>query len=91
MSLLVFILTVVGITDIITSGRIFESFREWVKRKNYWLGYLVGCPMCLGFWCGVFFGIVGNPTGLSLLSAGAVGSLCSYFYHCMCVYLNPDD
>lgn len=47
------IITVLGITHIITGTKIFEKFRELVDgvSPNFW-GVLVSCPTCMGFWVG---------------------------------------
>tara|TARA_R100000388_G_scaffold76069_1_gene55272 strand:- start:2331 stop:2645 length:315 start_codon:yes stop_codon:yes gene_type:complete len=60
MDLLYFILASWGMTQIIVYGSIFESLREWIAERSFWLGTLIHCPMCTGFWTGVFlFGING--------------------------------
>lgn len=59
MDLVYFILAAYGLTQILILGSIFNSIRP---RKNwlYGLGKLFHCPMCMGFWVGVFlFGING--------------------------------
>ena len=57
MNLLWFCLAAYGITQIIVYGSIFNSIRPpktWLKG----LGELFHCPMCMGFWVGLFlFGI----------------------------------
>ena len=86
MDLLCFILTGWGMTQILVYGTIFENQRDWIMEKSDWLGTLIHCPMCTGFWVGVFlFGINGctelftfdySPvTGLFL---GCLGSFVSY-------------
>jgi len=30
--------------------RLFAGFREWVARRNQWLGELFSCAYCLGHW-----------------------------------------
>tara|TARA_R110001583_G_scaffold1006_3_gene8737 strand:- start:1029 stop:1307 length:279 start_codon:yes stop_codon:yes gene_type:complete len=47
-------------TQILVYGTIFENQRDWVMQKSDWLGTLIHCPMCTGFWVGAFlFGING--------------------------------
>ncbi len=59
MDLLYFILCSYGMTQIIIFGSIFNSIRP-SKESFYGLGKLFHCPMCMGFWVGVFlFGING--------------------------------
>ena len=56
MELLYFILCAYGLTQILVYGKIFNKIRP--TKGN--LGELLSCPMCTGFWVGVFlFGING--------------------------------
>ena len=53
MDLIYFILTAYGLTQILTVGSIFNKVRpsrEWL----YGSGKLFHCPMCMGFWVGLF-------------------------------------
>ena len=51
-----FCLVCFGLTQILVFGSIFDSIRP----KTGFLGELLHCPMCTGFWVGVFlFGING--------------------------------
>lgn len=60
MGLLWFVLTGYGLTQLIVYGSIFEKSRSYIKSKSSFLGELVHCPMCTGFWVGVLlFGL--NP------------------------------
>lgn len=58
MKLFIFILVSVSITNIITSEFIFEDFRNWWEEKLFpkskKLKYLISCPVCTGFWIGLF-------------------------------------
>tara|TARA_Y100000114_G_C11741324_1_gene319090 strand:+ start:1375 stop:1689 length:315 start_codon:yes stop_codon:yes gene_type:complete len=60
MELLYFILASWGMTQILVYGSIFEKHRYWIAERSDWFGTLIHCPMCTGFWVGVFlFGING--------------------------------
>ena len=48
--LLSFVLCAYGLTQILVYGTIFNSIRPQKGR----LGELFECPMCMGFWVGVF-------------------------------------
>ena len=86
MDLLCFILTGWGMTQILVYGTIFENQRDWVMQKSNWLGTLIHCPMCTGFWVGVFlFGINGftelfnfEYNIANLLILGCISSATSY-------------
>jgi hypothetical protein len=57
MSLVYFILVSFGMTQILVYGKIFEQIRP----TQGWVGTLWSCPMCMGFWVGVFlWGINGH-------------------------------
>lgn len=58
MSLLEVIIGLSGLTIIMSAGNIFESTRNFISNKNKFFGELVSCPMCLGFWVGLFFGFL---------------------------------
>lgn len=58
-----------GITNIVVFGKIFENFRsffvDWgnsqdlpFRRGFKFIGDLISCPMCFGFWCGAFLSII---------------------------------
>ncbi len=54
MDILIFILCAYGMTQILVYGSIFNLIRPQTGR----MGELFKCPMCVGFWVGVFlFGI----------------------------------
>ena len=50
LELIYFILTAYGLTQILCYGSIFNSIRP----TKGMLGQLFKCPMCLGWWVGVF-------------------------------------
>lgn len=60
MNLLIFILTCFGLTQILVYGRILD----YIRPKHYFFH----CPMCVGFWVGIFIYILtGNFVYNSLL------------------------
>jgi len=88
MSLIYFVLVCYGITQILVYGSIFNR----VRPKAGFFGELFHCPMCLGFWVGVFvYGIsfytelftfelnCANPLLLGSLSSGASYALSVLF------------
>ena len=86
MELLYFTLASWGMTQILVYGTIFENQRDWIMEKSDWFGTLIHCPMCTGFWVGVFlFGINGftelfnfDYTIANLFICGCVSSATSY-------------
>ena len=83
MELLYFILCAYGMAFIIVYGSIFNSIRP-TKGK---LGELFHCPLCIGFWSGVFLWSINDLTELfnydyNLANAfimGCVSAGTSYF------------
>ena len=83
MGLLTFVLCAYGLTQIIIYGTIFDRIRP-AKGK---IGKLFKCPMCMGFWVGVFLWSINCFTELftydyNFINALLLGSLSagtSYF------------
>lgn len=50
-----YIILIYGHTNIITQSEIFEPIRDWANKVSHFLGSLFSCPMCMGFWVGVFW------------------------------------
>ena len=91
MELIYFIFTAYGLTHILLYGSIFNKIRpskEWLSG----FGKLFHCPMCMGFWAGVFlFAInpftelftfeysLANLIILGCLSSGTSYVLCTLF------------
>jgi hypothetical protein len=73
MELLYFILASWGLTQILIYGTIFDK----VRPKEGFLGELLKCPMCTGFWVGIlhwfFFDLE-----CGILQAGFISSAISY-------------
>ena len=83
MELIWFILAAYGMTFILIFGSIFDPIRPKAGK----LGELFHCPLCTGFWVGVFLWSVNGATELfnfeyNLINAficGCVSSGTSYF------------
>jgi len=56
-TLLIWILVSFGITLSVTRGKIFDPIRQRALKINSTLGQLLQCPMCLGFWVGIFLSL----------------------------------
>ena len=91
MDLVCFILASWGMTQILVYGTIFEKQRNLIMEKSDWFGTLIHCPMCMGFWVGVFlFGINGftelfnfEYNIANLLILGCISSATSYALNVM--------
>jgi hypothetical protein len=49
---LIFFLSTVGFTIVITVSGLMGPIRSYIESKSERLGYLVQCPMCFGVWVG---------------------------------------
>lgn len=82
MSLIYFSLCCAGLTQIIVYGKIFDKIRP----TEGWLGQLLSCTMCTGFWSGILLWSLNDYTKLfsfdyspvTALFLGCLGSLVSY-------------
>ena len=85
MQTLHFILVAYGMTFIIIHGKIFEDIRPSKDYTKKW-NTLWHCPLCMGFWVGVFLWLTNDLTTLFTfdysivtgLFLGCVGSVVSY-------------
>lgn len=50
---IIFILSTIGLTFIVTQSYIFKPLREKITKINKYLGKLLHCTMCFGFWSGL--------------------------------------
>lgn len=57
MELLFYMITAYGMTSILVWGSIFESTREWIKRKSKFFGDLISCTLCTSTWVGFFMSL----------------------------------
>ena len=51
------ILASLGATIIITRSWLFENFRDFAS-KNEFFGVLFNCMVCTGWWMGLIFGLI---------------------------------
>ena len=71
--LLFFILASSGVTVVISISSIFEPIRLFIQKRSSFLGELIACPMCTGFWSGLFISLISfdiNP-----IYGGSIASL----------------
>ena len=63
MNLIWFVLTAYGLTQILVYGKIFNNYRPNKEDLKGW-GEVFHCPMCMGFWVGIFLFSVNGFTEL---------------------------
>lgn len=100
--MLTFLLVCYGTTLIVTQSKLFASLRAWLAGVSKWAGTLFKCPMCFGFWAGVFWALAGlwphtvlwgrawmRP--LELLAAGCVSSATCWIVRVVLHRLGEDE
>ena len=70
-----FYLACVGITIIITQSSIFEKPREVFSNMGDFFDELIHCPMCMGFWVGIFLSFL---YGKDIILVAPTSSLLSW-------------
>jgi hypothetical protein len=81
---LLILLAGIGITNLVVNASLFDNLRDFVIKESDFLGKLITCMMCSGFWVGFVLGLFGdiNPiylgASISLLSF-LVGIISNYF------------
>lgn len=73
--MLIDVLSCVAITCIIVHSEIFRPLRDFVSKVHHTVGYWISCPMCFGFWVGLFYAFI---FGLTPLTLGLLSSLASW-------------
>lgn len=48
-----------GISIIISQSEIFDGIRNAIEKKSPFFGNGIKCPLCVGFWVGIFLSIIG--------------------------------
>ena len=75
MNLILFVFSVIGMTNIVVDSTIFAPVRNWTKIKHPKIGELMTCHQCSGFWCGLVCGsILGSINPLVIFAYGCAGS-----------------
>ena len=93
MNLLHFVLCAYGLTMIVVYGSIFERFRKFMDQGGHLYGKLFRCPLCFGFWAGVFLWSINPFTELftfdySLINAFLLGCLSSGTSYLLAMLVN---
>jgi len=91
MGLLTFILCCYGLTQILVYGKIFDRIRP----TQGWMGQLLSCSMCTGFWVGfILWGINGFTTLFmfdnSILTGFLLGCLSSGTSYILCQIIGDE-
>jgi hypothetical protein len=76
--MLEFYLSCIGITILITQSSILEKFRNLFARMGDFFEELINCPMCTGFWVGVFMSLLFNN---NVIFSAATSSLLSWLVY----------
>jgi hypothetical protein len=75
MSLLLFVLGVIGMTHIVVDGEISEPVHKWIAPRLPVVARIMDCYQCAGFWCGLALGLaLLSYRPLIVFAAGCAGS-----------------
>ena len=74
MSLILFILGVVGMTHIVVDGEISEPVHKWIEPRWPVIARTMDCHQCAGFWCGLVLGPIASWNPLLWIVCGFSGS-----------------
>lgn len=84
----IFLFTVFGTVEIIINGKPTAPIRKLFSYNSKIGKEFIHCPLCLGFWVGVFWGffllqepLAFLPLPLALFANGCMGSGIAYFLH----------
>jgi hypothetical protein len=83
-NLILFILVGIGITNLAVNATVLDYPRGFITKKSPWVGRLITCMMCFGFWVGIVlaFNFEINP-----VYGGAIISLLSYTFGTLIDYV----
>ena len=74
MELIWFLLAAFGLTQILVYGKIFDNYRPDKEDFKGW-GELFHCPMCMGFWVGLFLFLINGFTELFTFDYNIVNAM----------------
>jgi hypothetical protein len=87
--LLAWTLAVYGTTAVVTESKLLAPIRAFLARRSPFLGALLSCALCFGFWAGAGYSLLGLslvassapawwPLGLRAFADGAAGAAVSW-------------
>lgn len=77
---LMFLMSAGGLTAIIVGSHIFSVPRDFLMEKSEKARLFLSCPMCVGFWVGLF-GSLTLPVSVNVFAAGFSASLFSWIVY----------
>lgn len=72
------LLSALGLTYILKQGRILNEIRSFLIKLHPLIKDLFSCAMCLGFWSGIFIGIIAFLPVTEILILGFATSFLGY-------------
>jgi len=61
-----------AISYTVADAMIFKPLRQWMLKKNNFIGHLISCGYCFGFWVCFFLEIVFQPNLFDIKIAGHI-------------------
>lgn len=75
LELIIFILSTIGLTTIVTQSKLFKPFREYSLKYTT----LFKCTLCFGFWSGLIIYFL--PKSLEFIKYGLISSIVCYLFY----------
>lgn len=78
------IIGLIGITLVITTGKIFDELRRWLLSFHVWfnplrvLGEVMSCTMCAGWWVGAVWAVCNGTSWGAAIVIGGILSVLSF-------------
>ena len=88
------LLASIGLCQIIIWGSIFKKPRDYLKKKYILLNMLFSCSMCVGFWTGLFFGLLDYAKSKDLITLACMpfaSSCMSWLFDSLIDYLHAQS
>ncbi len=98
--LIIFILATIGMTKIVVDSSLFASFRDYfappvkdgeepivLNPVRKWVGDMITCHQCAGFWCGMFCGVFVYYHVGTLFLLACIGSFVSLLAQVVLEYI----
>ena len=69
-------IAIAAVTMIVTNSKIFQPVREFASKKSMYIGDLLSCALCTGFWVGglIFFCPLSLRPFVHYISIGSLSS-----------------
>ncbi len=71
---------IIGLTIIVTQSSIFKPVRMFLSKRSKYLGDLVSCSLCFGFFAGIICFFLNKWQYSEFIFYGFIGAIISWTY-----------